>query len=41
MSGYAQETIREKAGLGDTVPLLAKPLSPTELLRKIREALDK
>ena len=40
MSGYAPETIREKAGLGDFVPLLAKPLSPTELLQKVRETLD-
>jgi PAS domain S-box-containing protein len=40
MSGYAPDTIREKAGLGETVPLLAKPLSPTELLQKVREILD-
>ncbi|MCX5875980.1 MAG: GAF domain-containing protein [Deltaproteobacteria bacterium] len=40
MSGYAPDTIREKAGLGDTVPLLAKPLSPTELLQKVRKILD-
>ena len=40
MSGYAPDTIREKAALGDTVPLLAKPLSPTELLQKVRETLD-
>jgi len=40
MSGYAPDTIREKAGLGNSVPLLAKPLSPTELLQKVREILD-
>ncbi len=39
MSGYAPDTIRAKAALGDTVPLLAKPLSPTELLQKVRETL--
>ena len=40
MSGYAPDTIREKAGLGDAVPLLAKPLSPNELLQKVRATLD-
>lgn len=40
MSGYAPDLIREKAALGDTVPLLAKPLSPTELLQKVRATLD-
>ncbi|MCX5864303.1 MAG: GAF domain-containing protein [Deltaproteobacteria bacterium] len=40
MSGYAPDMIREKAALADTVPLLAKPLSPNELLRKVRETLD-
>ena len=41
MSGYAPEMVREKAGMGEAVPLLAKPLSPTELLRKVRETLDR
>jgi len=41
MSGYAPDTIREKAGLGETVPLLAKPLSPMELLQKVRATLDR
>jgi len=41
MSGYAPEMIHEKAGLGEAVPLLAKPLSPTELLKKVRETLDR
>ena len=40
MSGYAPDMIREKAALADTASLLAKPLSPTELLRKVREILD-
>ena len=40
MSGYAPDMIREKAALGEGVPLLAKPLSPTELLQKVRETLD-
>lgn len=40
MSGYAPEMIREKATLAKSTPLLAKPLSPTELLRKVRDILD-
>jgi len=40
MSGYAPDVIREKATLAESVPLLAKPLSPTELLRMVRETLD-
>ncbi|MFH1020331.1 MAG: ATP-binding protein [Pseudomonadota bacterium] len=40
MSGYAPDIVREKAALGKTVPLLAKPLSPTELLQKVRATLD-
>ncbi|MBU3937485.1 MAG: PAS domain S-box protein, partial [Proteobacteria bacterium] len=41
MSGYAPEMIREKAALESTAPLLAKPLSPTELLKKVRDILDR
>ena len=40
MSGYAPDMIREKAVLKESTPLLAKPLSPTELLQKVREILD-
>ncbi|MFA6898973.1 MAG: GAF domain-containing protein [Desulfurivibrionaceae bacterium] len=40
MSGYAPDMLREKAMMGDTAPLLAKPLSPTKLLQKVREILD-
>ncbi|MDP2754226.1 MAG: response regulator, partial [Nitrospirota bacterium] len=40
MSGYAPDVIREKAAPGNTAPLLAKPLSPKELLQKVREVLD-
>ncbi|MFA6282956.1 MAG: GAF domain-containing protein [Desulfurivibrionaceae bacterium] len=40
MSGYAPDMLREKATMGDTIPLLAKPLSPTKLLQKVREILD-
>ncbi|MHB1185788.1 MAG: GAF domain-containing protein [Desulfobulbia bacterium] len=40
MSGYAPDMLREKATMGDTIPLLAKPLSPSKLLQKVREILD-
>jgi two-component system NtrC family sensor kinase len=39
-SGYAPDTIRQKAALADGVHLIAKPASPTELLRKVRQVLD-
>lgn len=41
MSGYAPEMVRAKVLLGDAASLLAKPLSPTELLQKVRETLDR
>lgn len=39
-SGYAPDTIRQKAALADGIHLIAKPASPTELLRKVRQVLD-
>ncbi|MDO9079715.1 MAG: response regulator, partial [Desulfuromonadales bacterium] len=39
-SGYAPETIRQKAALDDGVHLIAKPASPTDLLKKVRQVLD-
>ncbi len=39
-SGYAPETIRQKASLSDGAHLIAKPSSPAELLRKVRSVLD-
>ncbi len=39
-SGYAPDTIRQKAALADGVHLIAKPASPTELLKKVRQVLD-
>jgi PAS domain S-box-containing protein len=39
-SGYAPETIQQKASLADGVHLIAKPASPTELLKKVRQVLD-
>jgi CheY-like chemotaxis protein len=40
-SGYAPETIQQKAALADGVHMIAKPAAPTELLRKVRQVLDK
>jgi PAS domain S-box-containing protein len=39
-SGYAPETIREKAMLEDGVNLIYKPTSPLELLRTVRSVLE-
>jgi two-component system NtrC family sensor kinase len=39
-SGYAPETIQQKASLADGIHLIAKPASPTELLKKVRQVLD-
>jgi len=39
-SGYAPETIRQKVSNMDGAHLIAKPVSPTELLRKVRSVLD-
>jgi len=39
-SGYASDTILQKGSLADGVHLIAKPVSPTELLRKVRSVLD-
>jgi PAS domain S-box-containing protein len=39
-SGYAPETIKHKISLGEDVYLIAKPVSPRVLLRKVRAVLD-
>ncbi len=39
-SGYASETVRQKVSLTEGVLLLTKPVSPLELLIKVRGALD-
>ena len=41
MSGYSEDVVYKKELLGKRLPLIAKPVSPTGLLKKVREALDK
>ena len=41
MSGYSGDVVNKKDLPGKGFPLIAKPVSPTELLKKVREALDK
>lgn len=39
-SGYAHDMIRQKIVLGDDVQIASKPVSPKDLLRKVRNVLD-
>ena len=41
VSGYSEDVVNKKDLPGKGFPLIAKPVSPTELLKKVREALDK
>jgi PAS domain S-box-containing protein len=41
MSGYPADIIREKGLLDDKAEIILKPVAPTMLLKKVREALDK
>jgi two-component system cell cycle sensor histidine kinase/response regulator CckA len=40
-SGYPGEILHDKVDLGDNAELISKPVSPAELMRKVREVLDK
>ena len=40
-SGYAPDMVRQKVLIDDKMPVLFKPISPTELLRQVRRVLDK
>jgi polar amino acid transport system substrate-binding protein len=40
-SGYAPDIIRQKVLLEDRMPIVFKPITPTELLNKVRETLDR
>ena len=39
-SGYAPDTLRQKIAADNHAALVSKPVSPLELLRKVREVLD-
>jgi CheY-like chemotaxis protein len=41
MSGYSDDVMQKKGMLDRDVDLILKPVSPNELLRKVREVLDK
>lgn len=41
ISGYSYDIIREKALIGEDLPLISKPVSPVVLLQRVRDALDK
>ena len=41
MSGYAADVIKDKGFLGDNLAFIAKPMTPINLLRKVREVLDR
>jgi CheY-like chemotaxis protein len=40
MSGYTGDVLAQRGGLGSANGLIEKPVTPAELLRRIREALD-
>ncbi|HCC54264.1 MAG TPA: hypothetical protein DEQ20_04975 [Desulfobulbaceae bacterium] len=40
-SGYAPDMVRQQVLLDDSVAVVFKPITPTELLKQVREALDK
>jgi CheY-like chemotaxis protein len=41
MSGYPADIIKQKGLLGDGAEMILKPLAPSELLKKVRGALDR
>jgi len=40
VSGYTADMLKEKGAGGEGVPLITKPVSPAELVKKVRELLD-
>lgn len=40
MSGHTYDVIVNEGGLSEEIPLISKPLTPGELLVKVREVLD-
>jgi CheY-like chemotaxis protein len=41
MSGYPADIIKQKGLLGDGAEMILKPIAPSELLKKVRGALDR
>ncbi len=39
-SGYSPDAVRDKVSLGINVPIVYKPISPMDLLKKVRSVLD-
>ncbi len=40
MSGYPKDGVSNKIILEESLPFISKPVSPTGLLKKVREVLD-
>ncbi len=41
LSGYASDMVRQRVLIDEGLPVVNKPISPTELLKQVRETLDK
>jgi hypothetical protein len=39
MSGYTEQSVAQKAGIGLGLPFLQKPFTAAELVRQVRQAL--
>jgi CheY-like chemotaxis protein len=40
-SGYSPDIVRQRAMLGNDVPVIYKPISPVELLKKVQETIER
>jgi PAS domain S-box-containing protein len=40
-SGYSPDIVRQQAMLGNDVPVIYKPISPAELLKKVQETIER
>jgi two-component system cell cycle sensor histidine kinase/response regulator CckA len=41
MSGYTEQSVAQKAGIDRGLPFVQKPFTAGELVRQVREALDR
>ncbi|MBM4387447.1 MAG: response regulator, partial [Deltaproteobacteria bacterium] len=41
LSGYPEQTVRKNLGIADGMNFISKPLSPNDLLKKVREVIQK